>query len=310
MKIWVIKAIVQKLISFLPGSRYINLFFQMITGRLKLNREIFFDKLDHLKQHLNNYSNLSGTQIPENIIELGTGWFPVIPVGFYLSGSNKIITTDIHFHVRKKFILETLKSFLDLYEEGVLSNYLETIIPSRIEKIRKLLLSEEVMDSATIFNEMNIHPFTGSFVEMDLSDLTINLIVSNNTLEHVNPPEIRKIFQKMILLSSPGTILSHFIDMSDHFSHIDSSISVYNFLKFSDFAWIIINNSIQPQNRERISFYRRLFTEFDIPLSSEIDRKGNSNEIRKIKLAKRFRSLSEEELAITHAYLASKIGSI
>ena len=51
----------------------------------------------------------------------------------------------------------------------------------------------------------------------------------------------------------PDGLHSHFIDMSDHFAHMDSSISIYHFLRYSEAQWKRIDNSIQPQNRWRLS---------------------------------------------------------
>jgi len=85
-----------------------------------------------------------------------------------------------------------------------------------------------------------------------LEDNNIQLISSNNTYEHIYPEVLGGIIQRMWALLAPGGIMSHFIDMSDHFAHMDRGIDIYNFLRFSEKQWDLIDNRIQPQNRWRL----------------------------------------------------------
>lgn len=60
MKKWILKAIVQKTISFLPFKHRINYFFQKhITKGVNLGDEYFYDRLEHARQHLQNYFEFS-----------------------------------------------------------------------------------------------------------------------------------------------------------------------------------------------------------------------------------------------------------
>ena len=46
--------------------------------------------------------------------------------------------------------------------------------------------------------------------------------------------------------------------MQDHYSFFDPGISAFNFLKFSEPTWSLINSSVHYQNRLRASDFRRL----------------------------------------------------
>ena len=94
--------------------------------------------------------------------------------------------------------------------------------------------------------------------------------------------------------------MSHFIDMSDHFAHFDKSITIYNFLRFSERQWKWIDNIIQPQNRLRIFDYKRIFADLEIPITSDTVREGNLNELQSIPLSIEFSGAPLAELAITH----------
>lgn len=80
---WLIKALVQKSISYLPNSQGINYFFQKhVTGGVHLTDEHFRLKLDHARDH-HQYLLAYGKNNPDQtILELGTGWYPVVPLLF------------------------------------------------------------------------------------------------------------------------------------------------------------------------------------------------------------------------------------
>ncbi len=89
MKKWILKAIVQKTISFLPFKHQINFLFQKyVTKGVYLSDEYFEDRLIHAANHLKGSKKLSGNTVPDKTLELGTGWYPVVPIVFYLCGSN------------------------------------------------------------------------------------------------------------------------------------------------------------------------------------------------------------------------------
>jgi hypothetical protein len=101
--------------------------------------------------------------------------------------------------------------------------------------------------------------------------------------------------------------MSHAIDMSDHFAHFDKSINVFNFLQYSDSLWKMIDNSIQPQNRLRVSDFRALYKKLDIPVTTEKIILGNLNELNAIKLDDKYSALDMSDIAAVECYFASLI---
>jgi hypothetical protein len=106
------------------------------------------------------------------------------------------------------------------------------------------------------------------------------------------------------VLKVEGT-MSHFIDMSDHFAHFDSSISIYNFLSFSTTEWSLIDNDIQPQNRMRFIDYINLYESKNISIQSQKTWPGDPEAVKRIKLDQGFRNYTVDDLAISHGYLVS-----
>jgi hypothetical protein len=104
---------------------------------------------------------------------------------------------------------------------------------------------------------------------------------------------------------SDGGVMSHFIDMSDHFAHFDNSITDYNFLRYSASEWKRIDNDIQPQNRLRFVDFERMYTDLNIPFVAMGIRPGSIEVLKSVPLSAEFKGYSPEELAVTHGYLVS-----
>ena len=100
--------------------------------------------------------------------------------------------------------------------------------------------------------------------------------------------------------------MSHFIDMSDHFAHFDRSITMYNFLRFSEGQWGMIDNEIQPQNRWRWRQYRDLYEDLELEVLHEEVRPGDMEALSLVNVHPEWKEFSNEELAISHGYLISR----
>src|SRR5689334_9658857 len=94
---WLIKSALQRAISLLPASHFWNELFQRyVTRSLDLTTERFEMRLDCCRIHLQNFIELRPSRAQNHTVyELGTGWYPVVPVGLYLCGAKEIWTSDI-----------------------------------------------------------------------------------------------------------------------------------------------------------------------------------------------------------------------
>jgi ubiquinone/menaquinone biosynthesis C-methylase UbiE len=142
--------------------------------------------------------------------------------------------------------------------------------------------------------------------QTDFKEGEIDFITSNNTFEHIYPEILEGILKEFYRVLSPGGVMSHFIDMTDHFAHFDSSINVYNFLKFSPGFWKLIDNEILPQSRLRLKDYKSIYYKLNIPINDTVIWKHNPEQVRRVKVHDSWKDYTVEELAIVHVYLASK----
>ncbi len=307
MRNWKLKAFIQKLLSIFPGGYDMNFVLQKhVTKGVELTDDYFYDRLNHASDHINAYKNKFSLESDfQFTLELGTGWYPIVPLAIFLSGAEVIYTIDIVSMTDRDKIKKTIEKFI----QSKNFNTLRTFIPYKEDKMRfleALYLNYENLTYEKILHLLNFHLIIGDAKTIALSSDKIQLIHSNNTFEHIYPETLIPILSefKRLIDKSKG-VMSHFIDMSDHFAHFDSKISIYNFLKFSESTWKGIDNSIQPQNRLRFSDYLAMYGDLQIPVSYTKIRPGDTQQLTKIKLDKKFKSKTIEDIAISHVRIES-----
>ncbi|MGB0176465.1 MAG: class I SAM-dependent methyltransferase, partial [Owenweeksia sp.] len=272
------------------------------TKGVRLSDLYFTDKLNHAKDHLDYFRKHSKTN-GFKALELGSGWYPVVPVALFLAGAEEIVSIDVSSLMKRKGILQTLKKFLEWYEQGKLEMLEPFIQESRIQKLKEL--NDSVLSKKELLKELHLKLQVRDARNTGFEADHYDLICSNNTFEHIYPVILKPIIQEFQRILRPGGIMSHFIDMSDHFAHLDDSISIYNFLQYSEKKWARIDNTVQPQNRLRLKDYREMYQELNITVIDEKIRPGSVETVQQAVLHSDYSQYSAEEIAISHAHLVS-----
>lgn len=307
MKVWILKAIIQKFISFLPYPHKFNYIFQKyVTKGVYLTDEYFYDRLGHAKDHLDAFYLYSQKKKLSVCLELGTGWYPVVPISFFLSGVKKTYSVDISMLTSRDRIFTTIDQFKKAYDRGILTEYLPELNEKCYQQLLELRANTS-LDLNSMLQMLNMEYLIGDARKLNLPDSSVDLVNSNNTFEHIPPDILSGILKEFSRVTDQEKgVMSHFIDMSDHFAHFDKSITIYNFLKFSDRQWKIIDNSIQPQNRLRIYDYEKIYSDLSIPISKISYRKGNLDELRSVSLNNKYSNAPIEEVAKSHCHFITK----
>ena len=306
MKKWYLKAIVQKIVSWLPFSVAINYWLQKnITGGVLLNDEYFYDRLQHAQVHTTNFFKYS-TQPLHTTLELGTGWYPVVPLAMFLCGAQKIYTVDITPLTNRAHLHTTIKKFIEVISKNELQNLLPYVLPIRCDELKKINQEFESLTTEEILNRLHFQYIVQDARHLPFPDGTIDLLHSNNTLEHIDAAILPAILQEQKRIIHPQGFISQAIDMSDHFAHFDTGISIYNYLKFTASQWKMIDNNLQPQNRLRMIDYENQFATAGLPIVTKTFRKGNVEQVKNIKLAAPYATMPVDDVAISHCYLGVK----
>jgi hypothetical protein len=111
---WIFKAIVQKTISYLPYPQKLNLFFQKyVTKGIELSDDYFGMKLQHAVDHYHYLRKYHSMNQPLTILELGTGWYPIVPIVFFLTGCGEVTSIDIQNWITRDNQIRTIRKFLE-----------------------------------------------------------------------------------------------------------------------------------------------------------------------------------------------------
>lgn len=307
MEKWKQKALVQKAISFLPLRHRINFLFQKyVTKGVHLTDGYFTDRLAHACEHLRAFDRHAAGHALSSSLELGTGWYPIVPVSLFLRGAQVVHTIDVAPLCSRSNLVTALRMFGAYYSSGKLADFFD-IRAERWSDLSDLLLNAHRLTLAEMLRALRINYIVGDARKIPLPERSISLITSNNTLEHIYPAALLAMLTEFRRLAASGGVMSHFIDMSDHFAHFDRSITIYNFLRYSREQWQRIDNEIQPQNRLRITDYRRIYADLSIPLTEEICRPGSLEALSAVDVDAAFRKIPASELAISHCLLVSKM---
>jgi hypothetical protein len=307
MPSWLLKATVQGAISPLPGCDRLNYLLQKhVTGNVVLSEQGFEGKVAQCQRHIVSCRTSGGGDgLPSLALELGTGWYPIVPVGLVLAGVERVVTID----VSPLLDLERARTVLELYASQLQSGRLRSLLPEidsgRAEAVIAAAADHTARDAGELLERLGIRVLVGDARESGLPAGSVELFVSNNTLEHIPPGVLRELMAEFRRLAAAGAVMDHFVDMSDHYAHFDRTISEFNYLRYSERVWRVFNNRLQYQSRLRLSDYRRVVEEAGFaPIAEEGDR-GAPEELARVRLARPFRHYALEDLLVLRTWITA-----
>jgi hypothetical protein len=302
----------QRLESLVPGHERLHYLLQLhITKSLRLNPAQLQARLSgEFRQHLHTCfpAKADRTTAPK-VLELGTGWYPIAPIAFHLCGASEIWTFDIRPRLRAAAVRRALQLFIEASERGELKKAMPWSHDDRIENLRKAYESDSSASAAEILRKLNINVVVGDAANTSLPKSSIDFFFSNVVLQYIGETELLAIFKEFERLAAPSAMMSHHIYLGDQNACSDPSISPFNFFRFSDTAWRLLDSPLRLQNRFRISDYRRIHQKAGWAIQSEENIQGSLDDLRKIPLAKKFRQTSEGDLLTLRSMIVSRVST-
>lgn len=293
---WKCKALLQNAFSNIPFGEYLNYIFQRYISKSLPTSELNVLKIVSMaRENIEVLSEYSNRQIQKcNFYEFGAGWDLIIPLAFYTLGVKHQIIVDIRNLQRRNLVNDTIDK-------------LQRIPNSMGGVVRKPnFYLPNGRTSLSFLNEYYgikyIAPCDAR--NTNLSDNSIDIITSTNTLEHIPRKDIQDILRECYRLLKDDGLMCFCIDYGDHYSYFDGSISIYNFLQYSDRRWALFNPALHYQNRLRHRDYIKIFQNagFEIVDERRIDGTAVDLEtIEKLSLDKRFKSYTTAELAVRNS---------
>lgn len=254
---WQHKAKIMKICALLPaGGGGIYRFIQKTFGRLKADPKSRIPaQVEMARWILDSGGKIEG----KTFLEVGTGHNPIVPIGFFLSGAEKIVTVDLHkrldFGILKKSLVWMAENRDEIY--GYYSRVAEkAVFDDRMDLMGRLKgTPEKFLLEANI---LYLAPADAS--NTDLPDASVDYHISTTVFEHIPGVDLEQILKEAKRILKKDGFAIHFIDLSDHFQHQDQSITSINFLRYSEKNWEkIAGNEFAYCNRLRASDYFGLF---------------------------------------------------
>ncbi len=301
---WYLKAAIQGALSLLPQpQRWNRLLQRHVTRSLRLRDAYFLRKWRQCERHLETFRAAGGATGGFVALELGTGWFPIVSTGLVLAGAHRVYSIDVQPLLRRAQLIATLEHYRRHLQAGTL------VLPDgQAEQARKRLaaLLERPASMEDLLRRLGVELLIADARSIDLPSGQIDLFVSNNTLEHIPGDALVDILREFRRLGRSDAVMTHFIDLADHYAAFDPSITVYNFLRFPEWRWRLFNNRLHYQNRLRVSDYRRIHAEAGWPPVAEDNSRKPVEMLRSVPLAPEFRRYREEDLLVYSTWMSAR----
>lgn len=282
---WKLKGLAQAAVSRLPFAGTINYWGQKYITHAHDPVAVVEDRLEKAGWFLGRYREYGASEPgASQFFEFGAGWDLAGPLSLYSLGVNRQHIVDITPCARLELV------------NGVISE---------LNRRRRELPRPPGAPLASLHE---LEPRFGIRYRApadaratSLPADSVDCIVSTYTMEHIPRPDLRSILAEGLRILTPRGLVLSLIDYQDHYSYRDPSISVYNFLQYSESQWRWFNSSLHYQNRLRHSQYQRLFGEagFDI-LAEELKQPADKDvaRFRELRLAPSFHSFPAADLTI------------
>jgi hypothetical protein len=304
---WLIKTALHRGISALPNRQFWNgLLQKWITRSTELTAEKFEGKVRECDRHLRVFRTAQPAG-DFTVLELGTGWLPIIPAGLWICGAREIWTFDIDPLLQSDRVLSVLQHYSDYAKRGALSSLLPEAQADRIKRLDAVLAAGKPNDQpAVLLEKLDIHYQVKDAQQIPLPNNTINFLVSSGVLEYVPKPVFQKVLKEFRRVAALGAMMSHRLNLVDQYSYFDKKITAFNFLQFTEREWSWRDSPLFAQNRLRIGDYRKQFHEAGFEIVCEENVPGAPEDLAKIKLAPEFQQMTREDLLVLHSYISAR----
>jgi len=232
----------------------------------------------------------------DRILELGTGWLHW-----------ESITSRLFFDIRAVLF--------DVWDNRQLSG-LKNYITQLDGKLQELDIEHSQRDRAhrliaeiqraSVFDDLYrllgfeyIVDQSGRFKHFDGG--SFDLVVSGGVLEHVNADSAAGIIRDIATVLKPGGYSCHSIQIGDHLYAYDRTVSIKQYLRYSDHTWKRwFNNEVQYINRLQRKDWLELFRTSGLSL---IDEEIATEDLAGLQIAPMYRHYDETDLRCSNLKL-------
>ena len=274
-----------------PGGKTVYEYLQNHFGELKhLEHSTRFDNARLIIELLNQ----QGLQLENQVlVELGTGWIPVIPITLACMGA-KVFTYDVNKLVQDLHYQKTVAVIKAKFQD-LLSHSPDTVIQERTA----VTLAGNSLDEA-LRNTGGAYSAPSDTCNLPHAINSVDMVVSNLVLQCIPENVLPHVIRESYRILKPGGVAIHRVRMSDEYARNDPSCHELDYLYYSDWLWQkIFTHRLKHLNRWRASQFMNLFGDLGFKIKyfrGHIDQEYIPK-IKTEKLPARFKGLFPSDLA-------------
>ncbi|MDQ3364445.1 MAG: class I SAM-dependent methyltransferase [Myxococcota bacterium] len=297
---WRLKGALQKVLGVAPGGRRLHAMLQRRLGVLRHFDRECATKLHDWQLMMGHLREAGVDHTRACMLEVGTGWYPTLPICCYLAGTPRMQTIDLAHELDPTLTLllvQTLGAHLPMIAEVSRCDLAE--VTARHTRLHASLAEGASLARATQLALDYRAPC--DVARTGICAGTFDVVFSNSALEHLRPSQVDACFVESMRILRPGGVMIHAVNCGDHYAYLDPRIGQLHYLAYSDEAWTRWNNAFLYQNRLRaVDFITRCrATGFAVEIDTSRPHPQRLEELASIALAPRFSGYTREQLAVT-----------
>ena len=302
---WRIKGIVQKALSRAPGGTRINDLLQRTAGGLRnIDATVDSKVVDDWFVLARQLQELNVQISDAALVEVGTGWFPVLPLCFALAGARTCHTFDVTRHLNERLTTRALAR-LEIHLPRIAAG-----AGVSIEQVqRRYAHVSGAPDVSTALERAGVrYHAPADAAQTGLGNRSVDAVFSNSVLEHVPSGGIGAILRETARIVKSTGVSLHSVNCGDHYAYFDRSITPINYLKYSDQQWRRWNNQLLYQNRLRPVDFLQLAEDagLQVVLSRFTPKETLSRLLPTLGVAEQFNSYAADQLCATSIDFAGR----
>ncbi len=293
--------------SWLPASAWCNELFQRyVTKTIALPEDAFQARLEEAARFLDRFrSHQPLAPDAFTVLEVGTGWYPTLPLAFYLCGASEIHTFDIANHLDRDRLALVLDYFCAEADSGVLRKHLPCARMERVERLRELRSAAKGQPPGQSLEQLKIHARVRDACDTGLPSGSTDFIFTCGVLEYVPRPALPKLLAEFRRVASPRSAMVHWLNLVDQYHWFDPSVGRLHFLQYSQSQWRWRDSPLTSNNRLRISDYRELLVQSGFVVKAEENQAGSDDDLKGLWLAPEFRRHSRQDLLVLYSLVTA-----
>ncbi len=226
----------------------------------------------------------------DRLLEIGTGWLHRESTVLRLFYDVEITLFDVWDNRQLAAYQHYFRQFEQVMDKEL---RLDPIQSQRAHTLLKGIQAAQSFDEIyELLNFRYVVDPTGSLEQF--SNETFSLIFSCSVLEHVEREILPGFIQDYFRLLKHGGHSIDLIDLQDHLSYYDSSVSYKNYLRYSDSVWRrYFQNVVQYFNRVQRSEWLNFYGKAGFVLAGE---ECSNGELGSIKIDESYKHLDQQDL--------------